>query len=310
MSIGAGSQMSNFPYGFNNGAMIRGVAVQPATPGRVLWVYNGTALAPQGRGGSDGNDGSFLSPKATIAGALLQCVAGRGDVVYVKPGHSETITSATYLNLNVAGVQVVGLGNGASRPTLFFSTSTAATLTISAAGISLINFNIDCTGLASLAQAITITAADCTLQGNTVLLGGTNIVTLGIGANASANGLTIDSNVMRQPINTGTTTPIQIVGGSGITICNNYIDGYFVSGTGAISNITTAATDLLILGNTLQNMTATNTKVITCVAGTTGQIARNNLQILSGTAPITAAGMSWAGGNYYAATVGAAGTLI
>jgi len=132
MSIGAG-QPSNFPFGFSLGALVRGIPIQPTTPGKVIWVYNGSALAPQGRAGSDGNDGSFQSPKATIAGALLQCAAGRGDVIYVKSGHSETISTAGALTLSVAGVQVIGLGSGGSRPQLTFNGSTAASLLVSAA---------------------------------------------------------------------------------------------------------------------------------------------------------------------------------
>lgn len=310
MSIGAGSQPSNFPYGFANGALIRGIPINPSTSGRVLWVYNGAALAPQGRAGSDGNDGSFQSPKATIAGALLQCAAGRGDVIYVKAGHAETLSSATTLALNVAGVTVIGLGSGASRPTLTFSTATSATIAVTAAGCSLVNFNIDATGFASLVAAITPTAADFTLQGCTLKLAGTNQALHGVASNASATGMVIDSNIFLATAAAGTTDAILMVGGAGIVISNNWISGQFTSGTGGISNITTAATDLLVLSNTINNSTAGSTKAITCVAGTTGNISRNNMQILSGTAPITAAGMSWVGGNYYAAAVATAGTLI
>lgn len=310
MSIGAGSQLSNFPYGFSNGAVVRGVPIQPTTPGQVRWVYNGTSLAPQGRGGSDGNSGSFESPYATIARAIASCSPGRGDVVYVKPGHIETITSATYLAFTVAGVQVIGLGAGASRPTLNFSTATTATIAASSAGCGLINFNIVCTGFANLAAAVTVTAADFALVGNTFTLAGTNSAVLGISATAAATGLTIDSNNLLASGGSGTGTAIQLVGGSNITITNNFIEGAFGVGTGGVSNITTAVTDLLIVGNFLNNTTASSTKAITAVAGTTGMISNNRMQILSGTAPITAAGMSWVGGNYYAATIATAGTLI
>lgn len=304
MSIGAGPQPSNFPYGFANSALVRGVPIDPATPGRILWVYNGTALALQGRAGSDGNDGSFGSPKATIAGALLQCVAGRGDIIYVKPGHAETITSATTLAINVAGVQVIGLGAGASRPTLTFSTATTATIAASAAGCGLINFNIDASGLASLAAALTVTAADFAMVGCTMKLNGAQAVVLGVSANASATNLQIDGNFFLGNNAAGTTAAIQLVGGSGI-VSNNFIEGQFSAGVGGISNITTAAADLLIVNNFINNTTAVSTKAITAVAGTTGMIANNRMQILSGTAPITAAGMSWAGGNFYASAVGA-----
>lgn len=309
MSIGAGPQMSNFPYGFAQGALVRGVPVQPTTPGKVLWVYNGAQLAPQGRAGSDGNSGSFESPKATIAGALLQCAAGRGDVIYVKPGHAEVINSATAMALNVAGVQIIGLGNGASRPTLTFSTATSATIAVSAAGMSLINFNIDATGFAALAAAITVTAADFALQGCTLKLAGTNQAVLGVSATAAANGLVIDSNIMLAGV-AGTTAAIQLVGGDSAVVSNNFIEGLFTAGTGGISNITTATTNSLILANIINNLTAASTKAITMVAGSTGHVSGNRMQILSGTAPITGAAMSWVGGNYYAATIATAGTLI
>lgn len=307
MSIGAGPQSSNFPYGFSNGAIIRGIPIQPATGGQVRWVYNGTALAPQGRAGSDGNSGSFESPYATIARAVLSCVAGRGDVVYVKAGHAETLTSATTLALNVAGVTVIGLGAGQSRPTLTFGTSTAATIAVTAAGCGLINFNIVASGIASLVAAVTVTAADFAFVGNQLSLTTGNAAVLGISSTAAGAAMAIDSNVFNASVGAGCTAAIQIVGGSGHQITNNFIEGLFSAGVGGISNITTAALDVLILGNVINNLTAVSTKAITCVAGTSGVIANNRATVLSGTAPFTAAGMSWQG-NYVGA-LGAAGTL-
>ena len=43
----------------------------------------------------------------TIAAALDNCVANRGDVILVLPGYTETVTAA--LALDVAGVSVIGL---------------------------------------------------------------------------------------------------------------------------------------------------------------------------------------------------------
>ncbi len=47
--------ISNFPSGFANGITIRGVPLLQTNPGQVFWVYNGTAILPGQRGGSDGN---------------------------------------------------------------------------------------------------------------------------------------------------------------------------------------------------------------------------------------------------------------
>ncbi len=130
---------SNFPNGFANGVVIRGVPVLQTNPGKVFWVYNGTALQPGQRGGSNSNRGTFDSPFATIAGALSNCVANRGDIIFVKPGHAESIANATTLILNVAGVAIVGLGVGSNRPTLTFTTATTANIPVTAANISVSN---------------------------------------------------------------------------------------------------------------------------------------------------------------------------
>lgn len=309
MSIGAGPSMSNFPYGFSNGALVRGVTVQPSTPGKVLWVYNGAQLAPQGRAGSDGNSGSFDSPKATIAGALLQCAAGRGDVIYVKSGHVEALTAAAAINLNVSGVSIIGLGAGGSRPTLNFTTSTAATLLVSAADCSLVNFNVNMVGITALASPIAVQASTFLFANNYCLISvATAGPTLGISATAAASGLVVDGNVV-EGTGTGTSTAfVQLVGGDNIQISNNYIAGAFGVGTGPISNITTATTNLRILNNVLLNNTASSTKVVTAVAGTSGLIGDNRAGILSGTAPFTAAGMYWTL-NYYGATTGSIGLV-
>lgn len=309
MSIGAGPQPSNFPYGFSNGALVRGVPVQPSTPGKVLWVYNGAQLAPQGRAGSDGASGSFDSPKATIAGALLQCAAGRGDVIYVKSGHVETLTTAAAININVAGVSIIGLGAGGSRPTLNFTASTAATLLVSAADCSLVNFNINMIGITAIASPIAVQASTFLFANNYCLISaGTAGPTLGISATAAASGLVVDGNTV-EGTGTGTSTAfLQLVGGDNIQVSTNYIVGAFTAGVGAISNITTATTNLRISGNVLINTTAASTKAITAVAGSTGAISDNRVGILSGTAPFTAAGMYWLA-NYYGATAGSIGLI-
>jgi hypothetical protein len=75
--------------------------------------------------------------------------------------------------------------------------------------------------------------------------------------------------------------------------------------------VTTATVNLLVERNLLQNLTASATKVLVdTITGSTGQIANNRAQILSGTAPFTAGNLSWVGGNYYGNALGAAGTLI
>lgn len=247
----------------------------------------------------------------TIAQAVAQCTAGRGDVIYVLPNHSENISSATALNINVAGVSIVGLGSGNNRPTITVDTGTTSLITISADNVSIENVIIDGTGFDAIAKVVSITGAGASILGcKFILAGATNQATLGILTTAAAIDLTIKDCLFYGTSDAGTTSAIRLVGTTNTLIENNIFIGAYSSGVGAIENITTDCVNLVVKGNLIQNLTASNTKAMTFTSGTTGMISNNRMQILSGTAPITGAAISWVGGNYYAAAVATAGTLI
>src|SRR3990167_1108699 len=111
------SKMSNYPGGFANGVLIRGMPILQSHPGRVFWVSNATAAEMAGqRAASNGNDGSFNAPFSTLDYAIGRCTASRGDIIFVKPGYTQTITLATEIVMDVAGIAIVGLGRGSLRP--------------------------------------------------------------------------------------------------------------------------------------------------------------------------------------------------
>ncbi len=132
-------QINNYPGGFAAGLTIRGLPVAVTHPGKVFWVSNATTLSDRQIGGSDSNNGTFDKPFGTITGGLAACVANRGDVIMVKPGHAETIAAAAGLVLNKAGVAIVGLGVGSKRPTLTWSAA-ASTVSVVASNVSIQNF--------------------------------------------------------------------------------------------------------------------------------------------------------------------------
>jgi hypothetical protein len=132
------SQMANFGGGFANGISIRGVPLIQTHPGQVFWVGNASTILTGQRSGSNGNKGTFDSPFGTINYAKSRCTANRGDIIFVKPGHAETITTAAQLVLDVAGVAIIGLGVGSNRPTLTFSAA-AANIPITAANVTVHN---------------------------------------------------------------------------------------------------------------------------------------------------------------------------
>ena len=85
-----------------------------------------------------------VSPAKLFTGleeANTHAVAARGDIIFCAPNHAETVGAAAAINLDKTGVSVIGLGNGAARPTFTFS-ATASTITMTAANVKLSNIVI------------------------------------------------------------------------------------------------------------------------------------------------------------------------
>lgn len=75
---------------------------------------------------SDANAGTDpAAPFATVAGAFAATGLESGDVIWVLPGHAEDIADAQ-IDLDVAGVFVVGVGSGKASPTLTFDHANAS----------------------------------------------------------------------------------------------------------------------------------------------------------------------------------------
>src|SRR3990167_6420851 len=112
---------SSFPNGFAGGYSVRGVPQTVTHPGRVFWVNSSTVLPLGGIGGSNTNDGSYLKPFATLDYAVGRCLANRGDVIYVMPGYTQAMAAADAVDVDVAGVTIIGLGRGTKRPKFTYS---------------------------------------------------------------------------------------------------------------------------------------------------------------------------------------------
>jgi hypothetical protein len=179
---------SSYPNGFASGVTIRGVPLVQTHPGKAYWVSNvTTGLLPGQRGGSDGNKGTFDSPFATIDYAIGQCVASRGDIIFVKPGHAENIGAASAITADIAGVAIVGLGAGSNRPTLSW-TAEAATIVVSAANVSFLNCRFvsnfaDITTLFSVSGAGDgLSFENCLFTDTSTILNALDFITLATGA--------------------------------------------------------------------------------------------------------------------------------
>ncbi len=247
----------------------------------------------------------------TVNAAIASCVANRGDIIYVMPGHVEAISSATSLVCDKAGVTIRGLGENALRPTFTLGTSTAATIPVSAANVTIDNVIIDMTGIDAIVAGITPTASNFTLSNSFIITASASAqAVLGILTTAVADRIKLINNEFIGSNDAGTATAVRIVGGNEHVIKGNRFYGAYTTTLGAIDNATTACLRVQVSDNFIQNATALSTVAMTFQAGSTGVISNNRMQILSLTAPIVGAAMSWVGANYYANAVATAGTLI
>lgn len=142
-------------FGYDENAVIvygkrQGGDNNPVALGNGNTYYVSSAIA-----GSDGT--SPATAVATIALATAKCTANQGDTVVVLPNHAESITAATALS-SKAGIRIIGLGKGVSRPTVTFTTINSATYSLAVAGVYVENI-LFVSNILSQAAAITLTTA-------------------------------------------------------------------------------------------------------------------------------------------------------
>jgi len=118
------------------------------TTGSVFFVDSNT--------GSNSNDGKTPDTAfATLDFAIGNCTASKGDIIYLMPGHAETTSAIAW---DVAGISVLGIGHGASRPTITATTGATDLINVTAASARLENIILvgaasGCTALLDLSAA-------------------------------------------------------------------------------------------------------------------------------------------------------------
>lgn len=238
-----------------------GMSGIPATSGNVFFVNSVT--------GSDGNIGSAAFPYATIAGAYAACLASHGDIVVCTAGHAETVSAAGGITLNKAGVTIWGLGSGALRPTLTFSTSTAATVVVSGAN-TVINNIVGVTTVDQIVSPFVVSAADCTLNiewhdGSSVLEALRAILTT-----AGATRLNVNLTYIGFTAGTHVVNAIRLVG---VNTANIVVDFYGILTTAVVEFVTTACVNIQVSGYFYVSGTTNLSKdVVDTVGGSTWSV--------------------------------------
>ena len=109
---------------------------QALSTGNRFYLHAGTGTDGAGYGRNPD------APVATLDYANGLCTASKGDIIYAMPGHAESLVGATSAVLDVAGVRVIGLGTGALRPKLTYTTDAGATISITAPNVALENLQL------------------------------------------------------------------------------------------------------------------------------------------------------------------------
>jgi len=267
---------------------------------------------------SDGDSRLFTS----IDAAVNSCVASRMDEIVVLPGHTETISSATALNLDVAGVSIIGLGSGSLRPTLTFDTATTATIPVSAANISFENV-VFSANFADIVSVFTLTTApNFKLKNCEIKATATNMNFLYVvdtdATTSNANGLTITDCRWVEP-DTATLSMVKLDGdNSGIVLKDNFLELGVNNNKAALMAIITAksAFKVHIEGNRVYRLntdTATGAILVsTDQSDNSGIICNNFVQHADTAAEILVTASSGFGlfDNKASGVAGASGYLL
>jgi hypothetical protein len=251
------------------------------TPGDVFFVdSNHAAASDASASGGRRPDAPF----ATLAYAFSSDAVTSGDVVYVMPSHAETINAAGDITMDIAGVKVIGLGDGATRPTFTFATDTAATWLITAASITVENILITTTGAVDFVNGITVTAADCTLVDVEIRESGATsqfVDPLIISTGAARTKLVryvCRSHASGDAIQSGVLIDAAV---DGVEIDDCWIDGLFA--TGNIES-TAAALNTIIRRPILRQRHATQAAAINLHASNTGAVVSPMARVTLATA--------------------------
>lgn len=224
----------------------------------------GTLLKPGGRvaayvrstGAQDGEDHFAASGNlvSTLQAGLARCRSGQGDIVYVLPGHTESISTADFFTNLVAGTQIIGVGRpGASNnPTLTW-TAVASTFLLDVADVSLVGLNMNMAGADNVTAPITITGAGCSIVGCDVSMGTSSALECAkaVLVSTGANNTLIAGNKFYN---------------SGGAVCTAVVDI-----AAAVARTTIAANDFDIEGSAATD----GAILISAVASTQGRISRN-----------------------------------
>ena len=139
--------LTHFPNGITSfGLPVIGGSTDHTTVGNVYYVSSNHPA----RGDTPDKGSAPDTPFATLDFAIGRCTASStttttlgGDIIFVMPGHNESLIAANAIDADIAGINIIGIGNGADKPT-FDHDNPNGEFVIGAADIKLVNLRFRC----------------------------------------------------------------------------------------------------------------------------------------------------------------------
>jgi hypothetical protein len=261
--------LTSFPEGVSSfGVPVMGGGSSiPATTGTYFFVSSTASNS------SNSNDGRSPSqPLATIDAAINLCTANKGDVIVVMPGHVENVTAATTIVPDIAGITIMGLGRGRSRPKLSF-TNTAGKIAITGASTRISNI-VFLADVSAVVTGISVEADDVEIDNcymGFVDTGDDFAIMILVSAK---DRLSVHHCQFVAENTAGCNAGIQFVDALDTQIFSNIFEGDYT--TAVLNGVTTLSTGVFIVGNILRNSDTTAGVLLTTVASSTGLAAYNS----------------------------------
>jgi hypothetical protein len=224
-------------------------------PGDKWYVDSGVGASNDGKTWA----GAFI----TLAEAIAAATASNGDKIYVAEGHAETVATAGAITFGAKiGTRVIGMGEGAMRPTFTFS-ATASTITMTAASCSLENILI-VPSIDSVVSPIVVSAASCLVDVEVQDASATVECVNAILTTAAADNLTINLKYRGFSAGNACVNAIRLVG---VDTARIYVDFYGVASTSIVEFHTTLCTDIEMTGIFYNDGTSLTKNVVDTVTG-------------------------------------------
>lgn len=252
----------------------------------------GMLLNPGGRvaayvrstGAQDGDDAQLINNLyPTLNAGLNLCRAGKNDIVYVLPGHSENITDNTAISNLKDGTRIIGVGQGANMPVIRW-TNTAAQMVFDNNDVVMAGLRLRMEGVNGVVKAMAWTGADCVLYGNEIEVasGAALKATIAIELATGATRAQLVGNWFRGTNTHNVTNGVLISNAiDALKIIGNQMLFSATAANGCI-NVNAAATNLQIGGNIIHNtMTASTASINFAAAASDGMCYDNYCGILA-----------------------------